>query len=40
MKNNLLKAVAKAGEATAKKGSGWSSLYLLYQPREPKCIRK
>ena len=31
MKSNLLKAVAKAGQTTAKKGNGWASLYLLYQ---------
>lgn len=40
MKNNLLTALAKASETTAKKGSGLSSLFLLYQPKEPKCVKR
>lgn len=40
MKHNVLNLVAKASEKTAKKGSGFSSLFLLYQPKEPKCVRK
>ncbi|MDD5933995.1 MAG: cyclic lactone autoinducer peptide [Clostridiales bacterium] len=40
MKNHVLSLVAKASEKSAKKGSGFASLFLLYQPKEPKCVRK
>lgn len=37
-KEKLLKKVAEMGKKTAVKASGKSSLYLMYQPKEPECL--
>lgn len=37
-KEKLLKKVADMGQKVAVKASGKSSLYLMYQPKEPKTL--
>lgn len=37
-KERLLKKVADMSQKVAVKASGKSSLYLMYQPKEPECL--
>ena len=40
MKTTVLKLAAKAAYATAKKAGNSASIYGLYQPKEPKTLKK
>lgn len=40
MKKTVLKLAAKAAYATAKKAGNSASIYGMYQPKEPKTLKK